>query len=190
MNYPNGSSTNIKQYYQSQQSPAMKNRIRQMKNAYAKWYQKPLNWILILVAIIVSFPLYRFIKKQMAKNSEQDTALEKDKSFIENQNPIIQTAKADKITKNKGVQAAAKDLAHHLGTKYSDANHWYSFLDPRGWTEDDKKVADILIYQRNNYKLLERLYYTCYTNSRSLSDDVLKLLDEDQLKRVQQKLKI
>jgi hypothetical protein len=172
------------------QSSVLKNQVKTALKGGVKWYHKPINWILILICIIVPFPLYRFIKKQMAKNSEQDTQLVKDKSFIENQNPIIQTAKADKITKNKGVQAAAKDLAHHLGTKYSDANHWYSFLDPRGWTEDDKKVADILIYQRNNYKLLERLYYTCYTNSRSLSDDVLKLLDEDQLKRVQQKLKI
>ncbi|MGL2964650.1 hypothetical protein ACSVH2_12580 [Flavobacterium sp. RSB2_4_14] len=156
----------------------------------AKWYHKPINWILILICIIVPFPLYRFIKKQMAKNSEQDVQLEKDKSFIENQNPIVQTQKAKKITTRTDIQAAAKDLAHHLGTKYSDTNHWYSFLDPRGWTENDKKVADILIKQRLNFKLLERLYYSCYTNSRSLSDDVLKLLDEDELKRVQKYLKI
>lgn len=37
---------------------------------------------------------------------------------------------------------------------------------------------------------LVALLASCFTNSRSLSDDVLKLLDENQLKRVQQKLKI
>lgn len=172
------------------QNSNLKNHYKTALKGGSKWYHKPINWLLILICIILPIPLFRYLKRQFQKNNEQEIQIQKDRTFIENQNPIVVTAKADKITSRKDIQAGAKDLAHHLGTKYSDKNAWWSFLDPRGWTENDKKAADILIYQRNNYKLLERLYFSCYTNSRSLSDDVLKLLDESQLKRVQQKLKI
>ena len=121
---------------------------------------------------------------------KKNTEVVKDKTFLENQNPVVAQNKADKITVRKDVQSAAKQLAHELGTKYSDKNSSWSWIDPRGWTENDKKVADILLYQRYNYWLLKRLYYEVYTNSRSLTDDIFSLLDENELKRVQAKLKL
>ncbi|POS01581.1 hypothetical protein Q361_10941 [Flavobacterium croceum DSM 17960] len=147
-------------------------------------------WAWLITGIIVFFPLFRFVRKQLQLNKDQRTELDKDKSFTENQNPIVAQKKADEITTRTDIQAAAKSLAHNLGTKYSDANNWYDWLDPRGWTENDKAVADTLIYQRKNFKKLEQLYYSIYTNSRSLKDDVLKLLDEAELKRVRKYLSI
>ena len=161
---------------------------RTVKSSMLKWYQKPLNWFLIIVGIIIAFPLFRYIKAQLEKNKEQNSTITKNAAFVENQNPITRQKKADVITTRKDIQAAAESLAHDLGTKYSDQNSWFSWLNPRGWTENDKSAADTLIKQRLNFKLLEKLYFTCYSNSRSLHDDVLQLLDEEELKRVRKYL--
>lgn len=128
--------------------------------------------------------------RQYAKFNEVKQEIQNNTNYQENQNPTIAQNKADKITVRKDVQSAAKKLAHDLGTKYSDKNSWWSWIDPRGWTENDKSVADTLLYQRNNYSLLKRLYNEIYTNNRSLTDDVFSLLDENELKRVQAKLKL
>lgn len=150
------------------------------------------KWLLILIFMLLAIPLisliYKQIIRQVAKIKEVQNDVQKEQAFIENQNPIIAANKADKITTNKGVQKAAKDLAHHLGTKYKYTNHWYSIFNPRGWTENDKAAADILLYQRNNYKLLQRLYFEIYTYSRDLSTDIRELLDDDQKKRLVGKL--
>jgi hypothetical protein len=155
------------------------------------------KWLYILIGLIVIFPIIRFIIRQYQKfNSlqveldEKNTEVVKGKTFLENQNPVVAQNKADKITVRKDVQSAAKQLAHDLGTKYSDKNSWWDWLDPRGWTENDKKVADTLLYQRYNYTLLKRLYNEVYTNSRNLTDDLFALLDKNELKRVQAKLKL
>lgn len=147
-------------------------------------------WIYIVIFVIILFPLIRYIKKELQKTKDQALDLQQLHNWTENQNPSVQQSKADKITTRKDIQAAAKSLAHDLGTKYSDNNHWYDIFNPQGWTENDKKVADTLIYQRNNYGLLKKLYYICYSNSRNLSDDILKYLDKDQLTRVSKYLNI
>ena len=155
------------------------------------------KWLYILIGLIVIFPIIRFIIRQYQKfNSlqveidEKNQEVKNDQNFSQNQNPIVAQNKADKITTNKGVQSAAKQLAHDLGTKYSDKNSWWSWLDPRGWTENDKKVADTLLYQRYNFHHLKRLYNEVYTNNRVLTDDIFALLDQDELKRVQAKLNL
>lgn len=147
-------------------------------------------WIAVIFIILLMFPLYRYIRKQHQKNVEQKEATEKEVNYAENQNPQIQQTKADKITTRKDIQTAAQELSHHLGTKYSDTDSWWSIFNPRGWTENDKQVADILIKQRLNYNLLKQLYYTCYSNSRDLTADVLKLLDKSELARVRKFLNI
>ncbi|WP_162128205.1 hypothetical protein [Flavobacterium phycosphaerae] len=155
-----------------------------------------IRYALIIVGIILLFPLYRFVRQQLLKNEEQKDDIEKTKKYNENQNPQIAQSKADKIVNDKGVQQAAKNLAHHLGTKYSDVPFsWtkpstWSIFNPKGWTENDAEAAKILIYQRNNYRFLKRLYFEVYTNSRDLSSDVLSLLDDAELKKVQKYLKL
>lgn len=143
------------------------------------------KWLFVIVIILTAFPLYRYIKKQMLKNEEQDTKIVKDKNYLDNQNPLTQQAKADKITKRKDIQADAKALAHHLGTMYSDKNSWTSIFDWKGWTENDAEAAKIVVRQRLNFNLMVRLYYECYSNSRDLRKDLLELLDEKELKKIQ-----
>lgn len=143
------------------------------------------KWILPIIGLLVAFPLYRYVKKQLAKNEEQDAKLAKNEKYASNQNPITQQSKADKITKRKDIQADANALAHHLGTKYSDKNSWTSIFDWQGWTENDAEAAKIVIRQRLNFKLMERLYYDCYSNSRNLRNDILALIDGDELKKIQ-----
>lgn len=147
-------------------------------------------WVAVIVLILLIFPLYRYIRNQHQKNVDQSERQEKEVKLTENQNPVIQQTKADKITTRKDVQTAAQELAHHLGTKYSDAGNWWDFLNPRGWTENDKKVADIVITQRYNYNLLKQLYYECYSNSRDLTTDILKLVDASELARIRKYLNI
>lgn len=151
-------------------------------------------WLILTVLTLLFFPLFRFVRAQLTKNKEQKADLDKIVIWQENQNPTIAQNKADKITTRKDVQQSAKELAHHLGTMYSDNPDmsWlgvdWSFLNPRGWTENDKKVADILLYQWRNYSYLKRLYHDVYTNSRNLTNDLIKLLDDKELKRVQSKI--
>jgi hypothetical protein len=155
------------------------------------------NLLWVSVGFLLFFPLVRFVIRQYNKfgalendiNSENVENTKK-AAFIQNQNPIISQNKADKITVRKDVQQAAKKLAHDLGTKYSDKDSWWSWADPRGWTENDKSVADALIYQQKNFALLKKLYYDVYTNSRNLTDDLYTLLDDKELKRVTDKINL
>ncbi len=147
------------------------------------------KWVFIIIGILLIFPLYRFIRKQLQKNKEQMNQLLIEQNFVANQDEPTLNNNLNQITTSKSVQSAAKDLAHHLGTKYSDKNSWFDWLDPQGWTENDNEVEKILIYQRKNYALLVLLYKKI-TNSRSLSNDIRMYLDEDNLKRVRKYLNI
>lgn len=151
------------------------------------------NWQVYLVVIVIpliGFPLYRFFIKQLQKNTEVQTQVQQEQQLLENQDPIKQQVLADSITPSKSVQSYTKEVAAKLGTQFSDAGHWYDFLNPRGWTEDDTRVADIIIYQRNNYQLMVKLYNKCYSNSRSLSKDLYTFLDNDQLLRIKKYVNI
>jgi hypothetical protein len=139
------------------------------------------HWIYIIAMILIVPYLYRYLVGQVQKSKVQNNEIIGENQVIENLNPETRQNRADKITLNKGVQNAAADLAHHLGTKYSDTGNWYDFLNPRGWTENDDKVLEILKYQVRNYHLLEKLYFEVYSKRRNLKDDVNKLLDVKQL---------
>ena len=113
----------------------------------------------------------------------------KEQNFIANQDEPTLNFNLNKITKRKDIQTAAKDLAHHLGTKYSDKNSWYDWLDPQGWTENDNEVENILMRQRKNYGLLVLLYKQV-TNNRSLSNDIRMYLDSENLNRIRKHINI
>lgn len=164
---------------------------KRAKQPFNEWLsQNYAKIILAVIGFLLLFPLYNYIKRQIAKTEAVSDEIAKETKYIENQNPINQRVKAAKITNRTDIIEAARGLAHHLGTMYSDSNKWYSVFDPRGWTENDKAAADLVIKQRLNYKLLEKLYFDVFTNSRNLTQDLLKYLDPDQLKRVQKFIKI
>lgn len=158
---------------------------KKTNNKFLLWFKKPLNWLYVVIGILIFFPVFRYVRKQLELNKAQKNDLNNDVRFNENKNPVVVQNKATAITSRKDIIAAAQSIAHNLGTKYSDNNSMWSWLNPYGWTENDKIVADTVIKQRLNYKLLVRLYFECYSNSRSLSDDLLKYLDDAELKRVQ-----
>lgn len=160
---------------------------RNMKNlstmgGFFLWVKKNLFAIIIVLggAIIAPY-LYRYFKGQIQKNKEQDEDIKGDLQLLENLNPKTALSNANKITMDKGVQASAQQLTIDLGVKYSDAGNWWDFLNPRGWTENDKEVLKTLKYQVRNIHLVERLYFEVYTTRRNLKDDVNKLLDVKQL---------
>jgi hypothetical protein len=146
---------------------------------FVDWIKK--NWFFILAVLVVLPLVYRYLKDQIQLNKAQNEEIKGENQVIENVNPETRTLKANAITTNVAVQNAAADLAHHLGTKYSDTGNWYDIFNPRGWTENDKKVLEVLKYQVRNYHLVERLYFEVFTKRHNLKDDVNKLLDSAQL---------
>jgi hypothetical protein len=154
--------------------------------------KKPTNywkWVFVLIGLFLFFPVFRYVRKQLKKNKEQMDQILKEQNFIANQDEPTLNFNLNKITKRKDIQTAAKDLAHHLGTKYSDKNTWYDWLDPQGWTENDNEVENILMRQRKNYGLLVLLYKQV-TNNRSLSNDIRMYLDNENLNRVRKHINI
>lgn len=147
------------------------------------------KWIVFAIILVSIFPLFRYVKKQLAKNQEQNQDLTKSLQLSQNSNPQTLQDRLDKITKDRGVQASARLLAKDFGFLVADRGSWWDFLNPSGWTENDKSIADNLIYQRNNIKLLTALYFQI-TNSRDLIADIQNYLDADQLKRVRKYLKV
>ena len=152
---------------------------RSQLDGFLNWLKS--NWIVVLGAFFIVPFLYRYLIDQKQQTDEKKEEIKGEVQVLENVNPETRKSNADKITTRTDVQNAASDLAHHLGTKYNDAGNWYDFLNPRGWTENDKQVLKILKYQVYNFHLLNRLYYEVYSKRRNLKDDVNKLLDTPQL---------
>lgn len=146
---------------------------------FIEWLKK--NWLFVLGAIFVIPWVIRYVKQQNQALKEQTADIKSDIKITENKDPEIQKKNADKITVRADIQATARDLAHHLGVKYSDSGNWWDFLNPKGWTENDKEVLRLVKFQVNNIHLVKKLYYEVYTKSRNLSDDVNKLLDDKEL---------
>lgn len=168
-----------------------------MQKNVKKQPSKLVNIVLIILGLILIFPLIRFLQRQLARFDKNNATIEeiqaeakKQSHLVEISNPKQATTLANSITTSKSVQSAAQKLTHLLGTKYSDNGSIFNVLDPRGWTENDNEVSKLLIYQRNNYLLIKRLYNEVYSNSRSLSHDLFKLLDNDNLAKVQKYINI
>jgi hypothetical protein len=159
------------------------------------------NWLIIAGMLLVIPYLKRYLEDQNTKNiinqgdnfvkeAEAKAEILKDIKLVENGNPLSQNQKRKAITASSALWAASASLSHDLGVKYKDAGNWWNFLDPRGWTENDKSARKTLVYQRNNFAILEKLYYEVDTNSRNLRSDILKFLDKDELTYLRRYLKI
>lgn len=102
----------------------------------------------------------------------------------EKNNPDNYKEKADALKPSRTpqdlwdrIKSSTMKLAHDLGVNYG----WWN---PLSWSENDKEVAQNLMYQVQNIDHLEKLYYEVYTDGRNLKNDVLKLLDKKQLEQV------
>jgi len=149
-----------------------------------------LFWASLGMGIYFMWPwLRKYWISMRASINEQKDDIAKDTNVAENSNPVVKQSKLDKVTKDQGVQAAAESLANDLGYKYETGHWWTDIFGLKYWTENDKKAADTLIYQRNNFKLVEKCYYVV-TRNRNLTADVLEVLDDDELERVRKYIKI
>jgi hypothetical protein len=157
---------------------------------------------LVIGGILIAFPLLkRYLAKQqelgleqqktlLLDNIKQNTQIVKETKFYNNLDPKLQLTSRQKITAAKELWAISTKIANDFGVIYSDDNGFFDFLNPRGWTENDKAIADTLIKYRNYFDKLEKLYFEVDTNSRNLRKDILKYLDAGELKRLRKLLKI
>ncbi|MEO8534816.1 MAG: hypothetical protein ABI441_13750 [Flavobacterium sp.] len=159
------------------------------------------NWLIITGLLLVIPYLKRYFENQATKNiintgdnfvkeAEAKAEVLKDIKLVENSNPLTQSQKRKAITTSSSLWSASASVAHDLGVKYKDAGHWWDFMNPRGWTENDEAARKTLVFQRNNFAILEKLYYEVDTNSRSLRADILEYLDKDELTYLRRYLKI
>jgi hypothetical protein len=164
-----------------------RNKNRSQLDGFFNWVKT--NWVVVLGMLLVVPLLYRYLKDQAQITKVQNNEIKGENQVLENINPETRTNNANKITADKGIQNAAAELAHHLGTKYSDTGNWYDIFNFRGWTENDTEVLRILKYQVRNYHLVERLYFEVYSKRRNLKDDVNKLLDAKELVQLKEYFK-
>ena len=158
-------------------------------------------WI-IIAGLIFALPwIKNYLDEMQATNKK--SALEnevevkekkaeaiKDTIRLENKNPLTQKQKRMTITGSSKLWAASTQLAHHFGVTYSDDGNWYDFMRPRGLTENDEEIRNILLKYRAYFSKLEKLYFQVDTNSRSLRKDIIQYLDKDDLKLVRKGLNI
>lgn len=149
----------------------------------------------VFVLIILAIPfIHRYYQNQKIKNKKNylDNVVTNNNNQNSSQSPNIIKTKTDSILKGYKFPTSAsrlklisdaKALAHHLGTMYMVT--WYDFIINRSsWTENDNEIEKLLKQQTHNYPILEKLYFSVHTQSRNLSNDLNKFLDDDNKKRV------
>ena len=128
------------------------------------------NWWLVL-GFIFAYPLITaYMRSQEAKDKVRASQDELKQLEIITSNPSLLSDALNEITTNKTIQTVALEVYHHLGYKYS----WY---DPRRWTENDKKIYELL----SQFSYIPVELTDCYfivSQGRSLRDDLIKVLDE------------
>lgn len=139
--------------------------------------------IALALGIWIVPKIYKLVLDAIAK-MKIDSKEVKDKSdkataVVDNNNAMTQQQKANSITNRKDVQSDAKALAYHLGLSIENNTSFWSWANPKNWTENDDLIVNILIRERLNYGQLKKLYYSCYTDSRNLGTDLMNLLDSD-----------
>lgn len=144
------------------------------------------KYALILGVLVLGFPyLMRYFKDQETEDVVNNNQEEEKKSAVQVQNPTTQLTGLNKITTRTELHDIARNVAFHLGTNIQIKNaSWGSWLNPRGWTENDEKAY--LELKRINYPasldLVVKCYY--YLTQRNMLDDVKKLLDEEYKKKL------
>ncbi len=166
-------------------------------NTLADFIKK--NWIVILGAIVVVPWAIKYLRQMSWSIEKQTEERQKDVEFEENKNPTKLANKMNNVlsrygltvdsTKGQYLLTITKRIVEASGANYWDSGHWYSWLDPRGWTENDKDIYKALMDLMNNepystvddgLNIVTELYYQ-YTRSRNLFADLLKWLDDAQL---------
>lgn len=166
-------------------------------NTLAEFIKKYWPWILGAIAVVPW--AIKYLRQMSWDLGTQTAEHQKDVAFEENADPAKLANKFNNVlsryglsvssTKGQLLSTITKKIVEASGANYWDAGHWYSWLDPRGWTENDKDIYNALLELMQNerysnvddgYNIITELYFQ-YTRSRNLSADLLKWLDKGQL---------
>lgn len=155
----------------------------------ADFFQNNWKFVAMCVVLIILMPwIIKYFKTMFYSIEKQEEEEQKDRLFRENKNPGTLNAKMDEYLDSKDtiststttIKNAARNLAHALGTLYSDTDSWYSWADPRGWFENDRDVRNLLAATKYDFQHVAECYYYV-TRSRDLSADLVKLLDKNEV---------
>lgn len=132
---------------------------------------------LVIVASLLGllFGLWLFFDWRKKKKEEAEKANPANESLVTD--PLKPKSTTDAVWES--VKNSTRDIAHNMGYIYS----WY---DPRRWSENDAKVAEILKYQVYNLSHMEKLYYEYYAKGRNLKSDIYASLDGSNLQDVKE----
>ena len=156
-------------------------------------------WLIIIAFVIGFFPLFRFIKNQLAKNkaAQQDNLQTVNNGQNANLSPELETVKTNFIKKKYAnlnskqlneIKSAAQRIAFALGTtpEQNFRNDWFDFYNFSGATEDEKTAILIAKQHSGTFPVLADFYYSMYTLSRNLKADLLKYLSNSDLKEIRE----
>jgi hypothetical protein len=157
-------------------------RARTANNSRNRPFLEVLNqyWFVIL-GIVLGLPyLIRYYKNQGTVDIVNDVVQDEKVIKAQNENPTTQLAGLLKITSRVELHEIARNIAYNFGTSIQtkDAS-WSSWLNPRGWTENDEKAYYQLkrINHASSRDLVAKCYY--FMTRRNLMNDVKTLLDEE-----------
>lgn len=137
---------------------------------------------LVLLGLIFAIPfVYRYIQDSNTKTEQNEVEEQIKLNNVVNLSPVTQLDALNKITTNQVYHNWARSLANNFGTLQLNQNHWYDFLNPKSWSENDNEIYNSLrqITNTGQKRILSELYFVL--TARNLSTDVSTLLDKDLL---------
>lgn len=118
-------------------------------------------WYLVAIFVVV---LVMVLKKKLKTDKAE---VEKDVIV----NDLLENQRIKDVVSQGHYKTLALQLAENLGTAYD----WF---DPRGWTENDDKVFELLQgITPKDFKIVSEIYTKVYAKGGNLSEDLAKHLD-------------
>ncbi len=136
----------------------------------------------VLLGLIFAIPfVYRYLQDSNTKTEQNEVEEQIKLNNVVNLSPVTQLDALNKITKNQAYHNWARSLANNFGTLQLNQNHWYDFLNPKSWSENDTEIYNSLkqITNTGQKRIISELYFVL--TARNLSTDVSTLLDKDLL---------
>ena len=152
------------------------------------------NWFLLLAVVMGLPPLLRYFKEQSNKNTVQDLKIEKDLNTEQNAkaSPDIIRKKVAFFKKKypnlstkdiERLKTVAQKVAFSLGTNVQDQDTilGLEYNNISAWGEDEEVVVKYMKTVPNTFPVVEDFYYSLYTRSRNLKNDLYKYLSKNDL---------
>lgn len=158
------------------------------------------NWFYLLFVAMVLPYLVRYFKAQEEKDDKQALDLAQKANTTQNAkaSPAVINAKARAINKKKypnlkandseRLKSIAQKIAFALGTNPDD-NHIVLYntiegFNVRAWVEDEETVVKLLKTTTGTFPVVEDYYYSLFTRSRNLKNDIYKYLSKENISEI------